>query len=318
MQSFFIILIRVLAICLMICIGAVARKRGILSSQATYSLSMLSTNLIYPAAIFSSLVGGFTVKSILGNWMLPAGTFTIMLIGFVIGGICKFFLKGCTPEEKRMFHFQSTVNNYIFLPLPLIMQEYGDQGVGLLSLSTIGSELAVWTIGMCAMSGGFKLDKLKNLLNMPMIAVMISICVIIIKEYMPWHPQENGFCMEVWNTLLSSTKQFGAGTVALSMIVAGSRMTELDFSKIFSKLQYFIAFLRLVFIPAICIALLYVLPVPVSSRNILAIIAVMPTAVASVSFSDVFKADTQTAAASVLLTHAVGLITIAIWMSILL
>ncbi len=318
MHSFLLILIRVLALCLMICAGALARKRGVLNSDSTRCLSFLSTNFIYPAAVFASLVGNFTLKGIVARWTLPAGTFLIMGLGFLAGSIALLFLKKNTPGERRMFHFQCTVNNYVFLPLPLIMQAYGDAGVGLLSLSTIGSEIAVWTFGVVAISGGFSLKQLKNLLNMPMIAVLLSIVVLALREYLPWTPSPGSILSELGSTLMGTTQLFGAGTVAIAMIVAGSRMMELDCKTLFRGLQFFLVPMRLLVVPALCLAAIYLLPFDKEARSILAIIAVMPSSIASVTLSDFFSADTETAAASVLLTHLVGILTIPFWMAILL
>ena len=318
MHSFLLILIRVLALCLMICAGALARKRGILDSASTRCLSFLSTNFIYPAAVFASLVGNFTLKGIVSRWTLPAGTLLIMGLGFLAGAIALLFLKRNTPGEKRMFHFQCTINNYVFLPLPLIMQAYGDAGVGLLSLSTIGSEIAVWTFGVVAISGGFNLKQLKNLLNMPMIAVALSIIVLALRAYLPWTPAPGSILTDIGTTIMGTTKLFGAGTVAIAMIVAGSRMMELNCKSLFRGLQLFVVSMRLLVVPAICLAAIYLLPFDKEARNILAILAVMPSSVASVALSDFFSADTETAAASVLLTHLIGILTIPLWMAILL
>ncbi len=318
MHSFLLILIRVLALCLMICAGALARKRGVLNSDSTRCLSFLSTNFIYPAAVFASLVGNFTLKGIVSRWTLPAGTLLIMGLGFLAGMIALFFLKKNTPGERRMFHFQCTVNNYVFLPLPLIMQAYGNAGVGLLSLSTIGSEIAVWTFGVVAISGGFHLKQLKNLLNMPMIAVALSIVVLALREYLPWKPAPGSLPAEIGTTLMGTTQSFGAGTVAIAMIVAGSRMMELDCKSLRRGLQLFLVPMRLLIVPALCLAVIYALPFDAEARNILAILAVMPSSVASVALSDFFSAATETAAASVLLTNLIGILTIPLWMAILL
>ena len=102
------------------------------------------------------------------------------------------------------------------------------------------------------------------------------------------------------------------------MIVAGSRMMELNCKSLFRGLQLFVVSMRLLIVPAICLAAIYLLPFDKEARNILAILAVMPSSVASVALSDFFSADTETAAASVLLTHLIGILTIPLWMAILL
>lgn len=317
MHSFLQILIRVFAICLMICAGVLARRRGILDASSTKSLSLLSTNFIYPAAIFSSLVGNFTLGRICSNWSLPVGTMMIFAIGFAVGGVCLCFMGKRSQGERRMFHFQSTVNNYVFLPMPLIMHAYGDAGVGLLSLSTVGSEIAVWTLGSIAISGGFSLKQMKKLLNMPMLAVAVSVVVLAIREYCPFSLAENSIGYDIFQTFLGTAKLFGAGTVAIAMIVAGSRMAELRFVSIFNSLEAILVPVRLLLVPAFCLAAIFFLPFSAEARNVLLFIAVMPASVASVALSDYFGADTETAASSVMLTHLFCMLTIPLWLAII-
>ncbi|MCP4482207.1 MAG: hypothetical protein GY817_05395 [bacterium] len=48
------------------------------------------------------------------------------------------------------------------------------------------------------------------------------------------------------------------------------------------------------------------------------IIAIMPAAVTSIVFADIFDGDTQFAAESVLITHILALLTIPLWLDIVL
>ena len=308
------IFIRICSICLMICAGALARRRGVLNSDSTRSLAFLSTNFIYPAAVYSSLVGNFTLRQIASCWTLPAGTLLIFVVGFAVGAAGLLLLRNRRECERRMFHFQATLCNYVFLPMPLVMYAFGDAGVGLLSLSTVGSEIGVWTVGIVAISGGFKLRQLRNILTMPLVAVILAIITLAFKELMPWTPSPGSLLASLCSSLLSTAKMFGAGTVAIAMIVAGSRMTELNAHTVFNGLQLFTAFVRLVAVPAACIALIILLPFSADVRNILVIVAVMPASVASVAISDIFGGDNENNAAAVLLTHLLCILTVPAWL----
>lgn len=309
--------VRICAIFLMISVGCLARKRGCLDDASTRRLAFFSTNFVYPAAIYSSLVGNFTLSGIIRQWTLPAGTLLIMGTGFAVGWVLLLIIRLKNPAEARMFHFQSTVNNYVFMPLPLIMAAYGDSGVGLLSISTAGSEIAVWTLGVIAISGGVKLNQLRNMLNMPMAAIAASIVTLAMKEWIPWSVPADSLWRELGKSLLGAAGTFGAATVGLSMTVAGSRMMELHRGSLLKGLQLCLVPVRLILVPACCLCLIRLLPFPEDARRILYIISVMPSSIASVALSDIFHADTETASASVLLTHAFSLVTIPIWLGFL-
>lgn len=309
--------IRILAIFGMIAAGLFARKKNMLTIETASQMSRITTNFFYPALIFTSLVSNFTLKELFENWVLPAGTIIIMTVGYIIGVISSLSLEFRDAREKGQFLFQCTINNYSFLPLPIVMMLYGNTGVAGLIFSTLGSELSVWTIGILGLTGN-KLHRgtFKNLLSVPMAAIVVSVIVIYLRDKSFFVP--SGIIKEVGSSLFSIIDIFGKGTVPVAMFIAGSRMADLNISRICSKLAGYVVGLRLFIIPLVSSCLLYLLPFPVEARNILIIVSVMPSAIASVVLSEVYKSDTEFAATCVLLTHLFSLITIPLWLSFLL
>jgi predicted permease len=310
------IFIRLVAVFLMIFMGVAARRRKLLDSDTTRRLALLVTNLFYPALIYSTLVSTFSLSELATHWMLPAGTLLIMLTGFAVGLPAAALLRFRDDRQKRAFHFQCTINNYVFLPMPLILIYWGNQGVGNLVLTTVGSELAVWTFGVIALTGhGFKLRSLKHLLSMPMAAIAAA-AVTMCAAHAGVGAHLAGVPAELRDAVLSVLDIFGKATVPLAMMVAGSRMTELRPRHLFTVPQVGVIALRLLLIPACAVALLHLLPFPTDTRNVLIVVAVMPSAIASVMLSDIYNADSEFAASAVLTTHAVSLITIPVWLAL--
>lgn len=318
-QQFGVIFIRLFAICLMLAAGYYARRRDFLNDDSTRRMSMLVTNLLYPAAIFASLVGQFTLKGICAEWVMPAGAFLIIAIGYCCGHLFAFFSRGKTTATRQMFHFQCSVTNYVFLPLPLVIVFWPDTGLGKLALSSIGSEIGVWTIGILALTGlSFRLDALKKLLSAPMLAILLSIIVLAVRELSPWSAAAGGLLRESWQALLSVGEMLGGATVPLAMIIAGSRMATLQVHNLNQPLQFWLLFVRLLAIPAVTVPLLlFALPLEPESRFILVLIAVMPCSVASVALSEIYRADSDFAAASVLLTTVACIVTVPFWLAAL-
>ncbi|MCM8789142.1 MAG: AEC family transporter, partial [Candidatus Omnitrophica bacterium] len=74
---FFSVFVRVLSIFSIILAGAIARRKNFLTDETTSVMAACVTNFFYPALIVSSITSGFTIKSLVSNWMLPAGTIVI-------------------------------------------------------------------------------------------------------------------------------------------------------------------------------------------------------------------------------------------------
>ncbi|NOY82353.1 MAG: hypothetical protein GXP31_15240 [Kiritimatiellaeota bacterium] len=313
------ILLRIAAVFLMMGVGAVARSRRLLDAESTTRLSRLVVVLFYPSLIYATLVSTFTFRTLLRHWPLPAGALLIMSVGFLVGLAGSRLLGFSSDRERRTFHFQCAINNYSFLPLPILLLLAGDRGAADLIFSTVGSEIAVWTLGMIALTGaGLHRSSLRHLLTPPMLAILGAIGTLAVAEFagIGLPPQERSG--EFWNAIVSALDMFGKATIPLAMLVAGSRMNELRPRHLLSIPLAAGVVLRTVLIPATAALLVFVLPFSDSDREVLLVLAVMPCSLASVMLSDAYGGDSDFAAASVLATHMTALATIPLWLRLLL
>jgi predicted permease len=310
-----VVFVRLLAVFSMVLMGVVARRRGWLDALGTRQVSLLVTNILYPALIYASLVQTFTLSGLAANWTLPAGTALIMLTGYCVGLVAAWLLRFRHEPERRAFRFQCAINNYVFLPMPLVLIYWGSDGVALLVFSTVGSELAVWTLGVMALTGHrLHWRSLKHLVSMPMAAIVAAVLTLVVAHFSGWQAPEGGLWGDLRKALLAALDIVGKGTVPLAMMVAGSRLAELHPRTLLRTPQLVLVALRLVAIPAAALGLLRLLPFAADARQVLTVVAVMPAAIASVMLSEIYEADSEFAAAAVLLTHAGSLFTIPLWL----
>ena len=315
------IFFRLLSIFLMIGIGWIARRRDIISADTTRSLSRLLTYYFYPALIFTSMTRHFNADSLAANWQLPAGTFAIMLIGFTIGLLVERLLTDPHSPQGHAFLFQCTINNYSFLPMPLVLMLWGEPGVAGLIFSAMGPELAIWTLGIYALSGRqLNLESFRQLLNAPLITMVATLCFIFLRDQIPAASAafaSRPTVVELTDAISSSLTLLGGATIPLAMMVAGSRMAGLRSHHLFSRIQIALALLRLVIIPAVAIGLMALLPLAGDTRRILTLVAVMPVAITSVVLCELYNGDSDFAASSVLITHLLCLVTVPLWLILL-
>jgi len=102
----------------------------------------------------------------------------------------------------------------------------------------------------------------------------------------------------------------GRATVAVSMIVAGSRISVLRPASIQDPQVWLVSTLRLVVIPVLAILMLNRMELGDTARGVLCVVAVMPAAVTSLIFSERFNGDSEFIAASLLLTHLFAVVTV--------
>ena len=310
-----IVFVRLLAVSSMVLMGVLARRRGWLDAVGTRQIALLVTNLLYPALIYASLVQTFTLPGLAANWTLPAGTLLIMGVGFGVGLLAARLVPFRGEGERRAFRFQCTINNYVFLAMPLVLIYWGAKGVALLVFSTVGSEISLWTLGVIALTGHrVEWRSLRHLFSMSMGAILAAVLTLGVVQVSGWQAPAGGLVGDLRQALLGALDIVGKGTVPLAMVVAGSRMAELRPRHLLRLPQLVVVGLRLAVIPAAALALLNVLPFAPDARNVLTIVAVMPSSIASVMLSEIYAADSEFAATAVLLTHVAALFTIPLWL----
>ncbi|MCM8804442.1 MAG: AEC family transporter [Candidatus Omnitrophica bacterium] len=307
------IIIKIFSVFLIIILGIFFRKKRFISSITIKEISLIITKVFYPSLIFSSFIKNFNTSDLLRNYLLPVGTILIMVCGYIYGIIFSQFFIFKDQKEKDVFRFQCTINNYSFLPLPIILFLYGEKYVSMLILSTFGSEISVWTIGILALTGNrFKKENLKNLLSIPIISIIISVITIFLKDIISI---ENQTLIETGRTILNVINLMGNATIPIALFIAGAKMGEIEIKKIFLFKTLILSILRLLVIPLTSILLFNIFSFPSDIMKVLNIVAIMPTAIASIVLSEAFESDSQFAAESVVLTHLLSLFTIPIFLT---
>jgi len=317
----FSITFRLLSVFLMIGIGWLARHRQMIDAETTRNLSRLLTSFFYPALIFTTMSRNFDTGGLVAHWQLPVGAFLIMLLGFGIGLLVERLLVDPRSRQGHAFLFQCTVNNYSFLPMPLALMLWGEAGVAGLIFSTLGPEVAVWTLGVYALSGRqLRRQSLRHLVNAPLLTMAVTLVFILLRDGLPpgavavfSRPVVKGGS----DAVMAALTLIGGATIPIAMIVAGSRMAGLRGQHLFSRLQISVGLLRLVIIPAAAIGLIVLLPLLTDVQRILCLVAIMPSAITSVVLSELYRADSEFAASSVLITHLFSLLTIPLWLMLL-
>jgi malate permease and related proteins len=300
---------QILCILGLVAAGAFARRRGMLSAKGTNDLAHVALSLVYPALIFVSITQ-LSLADLRANLLLPLLVMAIALAGFGLGLLAVRFLGNVPAETARAFLFHCLINNYSFLPLPLVLFRYGDPGVALLVFSSVGYEILLWSLGVMLFTRAErKRDRLKSLFSPPLVTLLFSLAVVAARDLFPWPAPPAGLVL-AGQTLRSGLQTLGAATIALSMLVAGSRFAMLKFQTMLGWRVWFVSAIRLLAVPLLIIPLLRFVPLEPVARGILTIIAVMPSAMVSVLFSERYGGDTDFIAGGLLLTHLWALLTV--------
>lgn len=304
-----IVALQILCVLLLIACGCLARARGWLSDRGTAEISRVLVSLIYPALILTT-VPRLSARDLADNAVLPAMAAVIAGAGLALGLLALRLLKPASRDESRAFLFQCVFNNYLFLPLPLVLLLWGERGAALLVFSSVAFEVILWTLGVFLLSERRGAGaSLRALLNPAFCTLVVSLGFVVARDATGGESGVGGWWEELARVGLFAAERMGEATVAVSMLVAGSRIATLHPSSVLNRRVWLVAAVRLVVVPALMIPLLGLVPMEEAGRGVLTVVAVMPCAIASVFFSEQFGGDRDFIAGALLLTHIWALVT---------
>jgi predicted permease len=313
------LLFNVLCIFLMMLPGFIAVRSGFFSRPTVTELSRILVNFIYPCFIFYAIINSFTFNELVGRWTLPAGSLGIMITGYLIGLAAVGFIRFRTADEEKSFLFQSLLNNYSFLPLPLVMFLFGEKGAAALIFSSFGAELTVWTVGVFILRGHrLSMKNLAHLLTPPMISLYSSVLFLWILSVLEGNGcfTGHGNLAPYANYTLNTLKIIGSATIPLAMIVAGARIAMIDLSGFNNSRVWILTCMRLIVIPLAALSILKLVGLPEDTEKILMIVAVMPTSIASIMMSEIYGGDKEFMTVTVVSSHLLSIITIPVLLSL--
>jgi predicted permease len=306
--------LQVLFILVLMAIGYAARRRGVVSAVGTSEMVRVLIAVIYPCLIFSS-VTRLDASDLAANWIMPVMALAIAGTGLLLGLVALRWIKVDDPQRAGAFLFQNTINNYLFLPLPLVMLLWQEHGVALLVFASMGFELTVWTVGVFLFNRSSGISEgIRMMFGPPLVALIFSIGWVCVRDLagpeLPATGFLSGLAQRVLELLYFGAETVGKATVAVSMIVSGSRIAALNVSAAFDRHVWLVSALRLVVTPVLFILLLKLIPMDETAYGILCVVAVMPAAVASLVFSERFGGDSDFIATTLLITHLGAIVTI--------
>ncbi|QBG49103.1 hypothetical protein EGM51_17495 [Verrucomicrobia bacterium S94] len=306
--------LQIIFILILMLIGFIVRKRGMISAVGTSEMVRVLISVIYPCLIFSS-VTKLHAQELAANWIMPVMALAIAGTGLALGLLAMKCIKGINRQRANAFLFQNTINNYLFLPLPLVMLAWGEKGVALLVFASMGFELTVWTVGVFLFNRSSRLtDGIRMMFGPPLIVLLFSVGWVCIRDLLQPELPDAGIVSDLLHRTLEliyfGAETIGRAAVAVSMVASGSRIAALNSKAAFDWHVGLLSVLRLIVTPVLFILILKMIPMEETAYGILCVIATMPAAVTSLIFSERFGGDSDFIASTLLVTHIAGVITI--------
>ena len=318
MPQMLLVTLKIITMSVVILIGWLCRRRGMISGETTSTLARFTTDITLPTLIFFQMIDTVDLQSLKSGWMVPLLGIAVITLGHAVGWACwRLFAR---REQAPVFILVCGLSNWIYLCLPIAQGLYGKEGLKNLFLANVGIQVLFWTLGVAILHGG-RLDRnsIRRLATNPgLIATFLGIALALFHQtiatplayaagHQPWS--------SIQTVLSDSLRMVGSLTIPLSLVVTGAQIAGASMlHRRQMKPVVGVVLIRLIVVPLLivgAVALLAahttILPVPLM---ILVLIGIMPVAVSTAVLADRFNQDTVLAAQSILWTTILSILTV--------
>jgi predicted permease len=309
LNNFWPILGNVLAVFLIIALGALVRKIEWITRDADKSLAKLTTNVLLPAYFVQKILFSGQVEMPLAVWTPPffglMTTGTCLFLAFAIARIAGPWFGLRTGNSQRVFALCVGICNYGFIPLPLAEHFYPESLVDLI-LHNVGVNLALWSVGVALISGSFQDGWKKALGTPPFLSVLAA---ILFRLYGPQYTPPLA--------IESAITSLGHCAIPLGLLLSGA--ISVDFLSETNwkgswRIMLAAVLLRQLIFPILMLAAALSLCESESMLKVMLLQAAMPAAIFPIVLVKLYDQDLDTALRVIIASSLSGVVTIPAWL----
>ena len=289
----------------LIAAGFLIRRIHLVPAAFQKNLTDLVLYLVLPCNIVSS----FTKQTISDRfWKDLAVIFVISLgIQFFCVFYGKLLFRKQPDSRRRCLEYGIICSNSGFLGNPIAEGVYGAPGLMLASVYLIPQRIMMWSEGLATFSGTFdRRETIKKVVTHPCIlACVIGIILMLLPVTLP-------------AVIITPIDTIGRCNTALSMMVIGMILSEIDLKTLADRTLIRYTIHRLVILPLIIYVVLTLIH-PVSSlvRGVSVLLAAMPAGATTTMLASKYDRDPHFATRMVILSTLCSIPALLVWSTIL-
>lgn len=293
----------VLMLFVLVALGYVIGKRKIIRSECASDLSTFIIKVTMPVTVFLSMQMEYeqrlAIEGIKIFFLAFAFHFFCLLIGLLFAKICRI-----PQEERGTWLFVCLFSNNGFMGFPLGLAIYGNDGLFLMSIANVVTNILIFSLGLLLLTRGHqvseKISFRKMFVNNINIAVVLGLICYVGQIQLP-------------DLVLDTLNYVGRITAGLSMIVVGLSLSRLNAREMLKgRTVWYLTAVRLIIIPAAVILVMKMLPWLQGSMTsaTLILMAGLPSASSVSIISEQYHLNNPLASKSIFLTTLFCLVTI--------
>ncbi len=306
LPSYWQLLVLILPVFALIGLGALARALKWLTQEADSSLLKLVVNCLYASLIFENVYANPALRIPSNLAFAPTTGFCFMALTIWIALWVGKWIGLERGQGLRTFAFSSGINNYGYIPIPLLAALFPAGNLGVLLVHNVGCEVAVWSVGILVLSGLSLREGWRKLFNAPLIALLLGFFFNF-----------TGWGTRLPDVLITVIHQCAVCAIPLGLILIGATLEPYlqNPQQLFDpKVSIGSILLRLGLFPLGILLVTRFLPCSIDLKRVLVIEAAMPAGIMPIVISKHYGGHPLSAVRVVIGTTALGIFSIPLWL----
>ena len=295
LDALFVVGGSVLTLFLLMAVGFVFGRLGLLSDNTLSQMSRILLNVVVPCVMIASFEVERTNRvdrQLLAAFAALAGTYALYMLGS-----CLLF-RGQAEEYRGILRFASIYGNVGFMGLPLIQSALGGAAAMTAAMSLVLFNVVTFTHGIALIGGKDAMSAKKIVLNPGTLGFLAAIALYLTGWRLP-------------GPVNSAVGYLGSLNTPLPMLIIGGQMAHTDLPAVFrDKKLYAASAVKLVGLPVFTALALLPFRLDPVIFTALFILSGCPTAVVTSLFSQDLGRDAGLAARQITLSTLLCIITL--------
>lgn len=289
---------------ILIIIGFICGKTGVVTAEGKKVLSNLLVTIIMPAMILNSYLSEFDPQ-VLNNLLLAFGLSTVaILLAMAVSFLLTFKRKS---SNRKVLWFAFSFSNAAYMGFPLVKGLFGEEGLLYASAFATMFNVIVWSVGYAVMSGEMKAKQVAKSVGKNPVTYAVILGLIIYLGRIP-----------VPEVIKQPISLVGSMTTPLSMIIIGAMIAGSNVKSILGNKEVWLSVaVRLVLIPSLTFGLFYLLGIGGMVASVVLIQAACPTAATTSVLAIQFNHDESVGAGTVVLSTICSIVTLTVFAMLL-
>jgi predicted permease len=289
---------------LLMLVGLILRKKDIITVKGKQCLTDLIIDVILPANIIKSFLIEFNRKILL-NFL------TIFLISIGIQIFCTFLSRVLYKKEgsdrRKVLQYGIICSNAGFLGNPIAEGVFGSMGLSLASIYLIPQRIVMWSAGISYFTESpDRKTLIKKVLTHPcIVAAILGILLMVSQLQLP-------------ECVVSTISSLSNCCTALSMVVIGTILSDVDFRTMVDKTVVSYTILRLIGIPLVVFFVCRILSIDSLITGVSTLLAAMPAGATTAILASKYDGDAIFATKCVVFSTVMSLASTFVWSIVLL